>query len=266
MRVAIYFVLVISFFGWVTSSLQDSHADGIRENLVGVWLFEETGDKVVDSSGTGNNGVFKDGKVDRVKGRFGNALQFTGEGFVEIPDSESLSITETITITAWVQVHASFANQGFISKCDYGADQRSYLVRVDNDKLSFGFTETLAGPWFWVADNDTMEQETWYHVATVYDGENLKIYANGNLVNEKAVQSEIPDATTPLMFGVHGISPGTKFVGVLDDVAIFNAALTEEVIGQIMSNGLAAEFIAVEPLDKAAIAWGEIKTETDKGR
>ena len=88
-----------------------------------------------------------------------------------------------------------------------------------------------------------------------------KIYANSNLANEKAAQSEIPDATTPLMFGVHGISPGAKFVGMLDDVAIFNAALTEEVIGQIMTNGLAAEFIEVKPLDKAAITWGEIKTE-----
>ena len=261
MKTAIYFVLVISFLGWLTVSSQDSHADAIGENLVGVWLFEETGDIVVDSSGTGNNGVFKDGKVDRVKGKFGSALQFAGEGFVEIPDSESLSVTETITITAWVQVHASFANQGFISKCNYGADQRSYLVRVDNDKLSFGFTQTLAGPWFWVADADIMEQKEWYHVAAVYDGEKLKIYANGKLVNEEVAESKIPDATTPLMFGVHGISPGTKFVGVLDDVAIFNAALTENEIDQIMTTGLAIAFAVMEPTGKAAITWGRLKTE-----
>lgn len=260
MRTAAYLILVVSSLSWLIVFPQDSHAEALSDNVVGVWLFEGLGDEVLDSSGTGNNGVFKDGKVDRVKGKFGNALAFTGAGFVEIPDSESLSITEAITITAWVQLHASFGNQGFISKCNYGADQRSYLVRIDNDKLSFGFTQTLVGPWSWVAGIDAVEQKTWYHVAATFDGEKLKIYADGKLLNETAGVSKIPDATTPLMFGIHGISPGTKFVGLLDDVAIFNAALAEDEIGQIMTKGLATTF-AVEPMGKAAVAWGGLKVK-----
>ena len=49
-----------------------SHTEGFIESAVGIWLFEDAGDKVIDSSGTGNNGTFKDGKVNRVKGKVGN--------------------------------------------------------------------------------------------------------------------------------------------------------------------------------------------------
>ena len=107
---------------------------------------------------------------------------------------------------------------------------------------------------------DTVEQKTWYHVAATYDGGKLKIYTDGKLLNETAGVSKIPDATTPLMFGIHGIAPGTKFVGLLDEIAIFNAALAEDEIGQIMLTDLATTF-AVEPMGKAAIAWGGIKAK-----
>ena len=236
-----------------------SHTEGFIESAVGIWLFEDAGDKVIDSSGTGNNGIFKDGKVNRVKGKVGNGLEFIGEGFVEIPDSKSLSITETLTITAWVQVNSSFANQGFISKCDYGANQRSYLVRVDKDKFSFGFTQTLQGPWFWVADDEVLDQNTWYHVAATHDGEKISIYINGELANENAANSQIPDATTPLMFGVHGIAPATKFIGLLDEIGIFNTVLAADEIKDIMNKSLAKVFAAVEPSAKMAVTWGIMK-------
>jgi len=214
----------------------------------------------VDVSGEGNDGVFKGGEVNRVKGKFGNALEFVGTGFVEIPDSESLSLTDAITITSWVQVNSSFTNQGFISKCNYGANQRSYLVRIDNDKFSFGFTQQLDGGWVWVAENEVLEQEQWYHVAATHDGANIKIYVDGKFVNETAANFKIPDATTPLMFGVHGIAPDTKFIGVLDDIGIFSTDLSEDKITEIMANGL-ERVSGLEPSGKLASTWGTLKSE-----
>ena len=157
---------------------------------------------------------------------------------------------------------ASFATQGFISKCNYGANQRSYLVRVENDKFSFGFTQTLQGPWFWVTDDDVLEQNKWYHVAATHDGEKISIYINGELANENAAKSQIPDATTPLMFGIHGIAPATKFIGLLDEIGIFNTVLSEDEIKEIMNKSLAIVLVQSEMSGTA----GPTATATPQGK
>ena len=45
----------------------------------------------------------------------------------------------------------------------------------------------------------------------------------------------------------------------MDDVAIFNKALSEQEINEIMKNGL-GRILALEPREKIAITWGMVKS------
>ena len=90
----------------------------------------------------------------------------------------------------------------------------------------------------------------------------MKLYVNGKLANEGEAKSNIHDATTPLMFGIHGFGLGAsqKFVGLLDEVGIFNGVLTEAEINRIMTKGLERFAItAVEASGKIATTWGRLK-------
>jgi hypothetical protein len=55
-----------------------------------------------------------------------------------------------------------------------------------------------------------------------------------------------------------GANSSMTFTGMLDDVAIYNRALTEEEILDTMENGHMVE-IAVRPMDKLACTWGYLK-------
>ncbi|MCX6013468.1 MAG: hypothetical protein NTV30_08710, partial [Chloroflexi bacterium] len=71
-------------------------------SAIGAWLFDEgSGNKVKDSSKNGNDGKLTGTKW--VDGKFGKALDFNGSSdYVEIPDSDSLDVTNSIAIVAWI--------------------------------------------------------------------------------------------------------------------------------------------------------------------
>jgi hypothetical protein len=54
-------------------------------------------------------------------------------------------------------------------------------------------------------------------------------------------------------------SSSSQMEGLMDEVAIFNRALSEDEINQIMNGGLSQSVLAVGPADKLAVAWGTLK-------
>ena len=71
-----------------------------------------------------------------------------------------------------------------------------------------------------------------------------------------AVDATYGENDQPLVFMVH-FQRWIK--GMMDEVAIFNRALSEDEINQIMSGGLSQSVLAVEPAGKLGIAWGALK-------
>ena len=73
-----------------------------------------------------------------------------------------------------------------------------------------------------------LEANTWYNIVGTYDGINLKVYLNGVLEGTTPVGS--PNAASgPLVIGA--ASGGNFFDGQMDDVRIYNGALTAAEIG-----------------------------------
>ena len=78
----------------------------------------------------------------------------------------------------------------------------------------------------------------WTHLASTYDGANLRLYVNGTLVKTLAQTGNIAASTGALRFGGNAIW-GEWFAGSLDDVRIYNKALTAAEIQADMTKGVA---------------------------
>lgn len=204
-----------------------------EKGLVGWWRFDEKKGYVVkDYSGLGNHGkIFK---AKRVTGKFGGALSFEEKGsYVKIPCSPNLNLGDALTLEAWIYPKdISEESRVIISKND------EYILRIDRpsegNKISF-FVHVGSPAVSWeprVSSIEVPSLNEWHHIVGVWDGENLYLYVNGNLVNKRVRIGKPNPNPYPVMIGnwEYPSCHGTNFGGIIDEVRIYNRALSEEEI------------------------------------
>jgi hypothetical protein len=91
-------------------------------------------------------------------------------------------------------------------------------VNASNDDVVASTTATVAG--------------TWYHFAVTYDGATMRMYVNGALEASTASALSIPNTTYPLRLGSLDPAPTNSFAGRIDEIAIYNTALTATQIAE----------------------------------
>jgi hypothetical protein len=214
------FVLVLSIAG------------NVRADLVGYWKFDEgSGTIAYDSSGNGLDGTLN-GDPQWVVGQLGGALDFDGDDSVEIPHNALLSITDEITISAWTYMRGDASGElVIVSKGGWAA----------ND-LPYELTETPGGVIYWQFYDDggrdtcapqSPPVEEWHHLTGTYDGNIFKCYIDGVLADEWAYAGTMPENTASVTIGQRSRG-GYYFNGMIDEVAIYDHALSEDEIPSIM--------------------------------
>jgi hypothetical protein len=219
-----------------------------RGELVAEWKFDEgSGNIAYDSSGKINNGTLINNPT-RVDGKLGKALSFDGiNDYIEIASSPSLnSITTQITILAWVKT--DFAQRGtIIDNWFYDRTvtpqigERAYvftaLSGADAGKFDFGLSPQGDGSGLiWLTSNTAVPSNQWTHVAFVSNGTITAIYLNGNLDASTSAPNQIHVSNRPIHIGAWNAKEvgypefSTFFNGVLDEVKIYNRALSAEEI------------------------------------
>ena len=228
-------------------------------SVVGLWLFDEAGgEKVGDSSGNGHDGD-KGGSIKWVGGRFGGALEFPGDSsdYVSIPHEDSLSLTNW-TITVWVSVQQKDW-QLIVQKSISGTkNNNNYsLYTKPGGGIDFNFY-TAGGAANILNGTAIVATGEWHHVATTYDGKVMYLYIDGDLDGETATDTEPILHTNPLVIGGDDRGAGVQVKGIVDEVALFSKALSEEDVKSIMDDCLKAA-TAVSPAGKLTITWGSVK-------
>ena len=100
----------------------------------------------------------------------------------------------------------------------------------------------------------------WTHAAITYDGVKANLYINGKLD-----KLEVKQAFTfginedPLILGCDFPGGDEYFDGVMDEVFIFNQALTQAEIFRVMNDGI--DFVTVSPVGNMSLIWGKIKSK-----
>jgi hypothetical protein len=233
-------VLFVAFALATVASAQDP-------NLVGWWPFDETvGTVAEDASGNGNDGVFV-GDPQWVPGRVDGALEFNGDDYVNCGNGPSLEVKDEITIAFWFQVEA-FVNtwEAFLSKGD--DSYRASRGGGTGNATHMGITGTSTGGgngWF----NGTVivTDGTWHHYAATYDGTEGRIYIDGELDVVSPGTGQINTSSYDLWIGSNSQNTDRLFHGLLDDVRIYDRALSEEEIRALVPPQLEAH--SPEPAD-----------------
>ena len=89
-------------------------------------------------------------------------------------------------------------------------------------------------------DGNEMVKGFWWFVTMVHDGAKDLIYVNGQLVNSKPVATKLNSTALPLCFGNNPVEGGQYFIGGLDEVKIYNKALTGNEIAKLYASGTTA--------------------------
>ncbi len=233
------------------------------ETCVGAWFFDGQGDTAKDSSENGNDGILMS-KPKRVDGKFGKALEFDGNNYVEVPHADSLTMTNEITVAFWFRTDKKMPvfddRQAVVGKHYLEYEVGIYpsgVIHTYTSNGAGGYDEGISaskGGGDWVLDQ-------WYHLAWTLDGRHEIVYVDGINIGEFDKPNE---GTRP---GTHTLDIGRRqggglpLQGAVDEVAVFNAVLSEEDVQACMDKGLerALGFSAIEPLGKLTTTWGQIK-------
>ena len=139
---------------------------------------------------------------------------------------------------------------------------RNYTLFVDKDTFSPHFSANGGKDYSSAGGNTGIGDEQWHHVAVTYDKKFIRAYQDGKQIAETA-SSAIPDTNdSPLVIG--GIPQWPTVMGIVDEVGVFNQALTQAGIKYIMEKGLIEGIAyAVSPKGKLATFWGKLKVEPE---
>jgi hypothetical protein len=205
-------------------------------HLVGWWQFDEgSGTVAKDSSGHSHDGTLNGGPK-WVGGPLGGALDFDGtDDFVEIPDDPGLSITGAITIAAWTNMRpTSSGEMAILSKGGWAANDLPYELTEERDGVIFWQFYNDAGRDSCSPDSPSAGE--WHHIAATYDGKVFQCYIDGVLAREWAYAGAMPKNTASVTIGRRSRG-GTFFNGMIDDVRLYDRALTAGQVNVVLAGG-----------------------------
>ncbi len=255
-------ILVIGFL-FLSLSIMATVSEAVKDADIVLYLpFDEgSGNTTKDQSNHNNDGTLH--QVQWAEGKYGKSVEFSGAagGWVEVPDSPSLDITEQITLMAWVYP-TQFTNEWFriVNKC-WAGDTTPWMVYGFYEQAGtmgrIGFTIAVDGGQEKLCRSGTTPQlptNEWSHIAATYDGQMMRLYQNGVEVLSAAHTGTIDTNDVPVAIGRNSEGNREHYIGRVDEVVIWKTALDASEINLSMDTPA-----AVEPGGKLPVRWGHLK-------
>ena len=214
-----------------TGDYIQKHVDvPVDSDTVARWDFDEgAGTTVTDDSTNGNNGTLVLGSLGNVTvdlawvtGITGNAITFDGtDDYVDCGSGDSLKITHSLTIEAWVKPDALGARRGIVYKNYF--NEFAWMLHSGGEMRFLhgdGSHEELS------SNSGVVELNEWQHVAVVRRMSDKKIlfYVNGNSAGEDSFTTANITSTESVVKIGYYFWGDKYFDGAIDEVRISNVA------------------------------------------
>ncbi len=157
------------------------------------------------------------GSASNALGIVGGAFDLHPGGYITVPDSSLLNPTNAITVEAWVFQRSQSSNAPVVAKGN--GYNNGYILSIKTGTPNF----IIAGIGF---GGGVVNTNQWTHLAGTFDGTDRRLYVNG------VVKSSVYSAATgslsqnSLNFGRDTSNTNGQFDGLIDEVSIYNRALS----------------------------------------
>jgi hypothetical protein len=207
--------------------------------LLSWWKFDEgEGPIAYDSSGDNDGFIFGPtwtmGKID-------GALSFDGvNDYVKIADTVKYYLQTSYTVSAWIKTNTIVSNN-VIAAYRHNVDANPVLFQLDhfNEDIRLTVRDDAHNAAQAVYLN-VLTTITWYHIAGIRNGNDVNVYVNGNsgIPGSETLGAINPDNLKIGALRFAGNPTSNYFDGIIDDVRIYDRALTAGEIEQLYQNGL----------------------------
>ena len=244
---------------------------------VGWWRLDETtGQSITDSSGAGNNGLLGSTPVADpsdptwlIPGRLGpSALSFLPENFAQVPVNNTLQ-PSVVSVQAWVQAPASPGPfQYIVAKGASGCIAASYALYTGPDGGAvfyiYNGSNYILSP---SVPASSVWDGGWHHLMGTYDGSSVHLFLDGTEVGAGTpggggqIAYNLPTSNDLFIGNYAPAGCALPFTGNIDEVRIWNQALSQPVISTLATKACNFVSVAVKP---ATVSWGGFVTVTGK--
>lgn len=232
-------VILIAMIAFLALSAAPAHAD-YEDSLLSYWKFDdEVGGVTPDATDHGNDGTANGGAILSESGIIDSAYSFNGTGYISTATANLPVGNASRTVALWVKLSADnnvlLAGYGGLSPYDalmlfrYGPNNGT-----NTGKVALGS---------WGGPDGIMPKSTtiinpgfWYHISAVFNGTTASLYVNGR--NEDNRSRTYETTFTNMDIGrLYGYAD-LYVNGFIDDVAVWNRALTAPEIEVIYKMGI----------------------------
>ncbi|MBC7327858.1 glycoside hydrolase family 99-like domain-containing protein [bacterium] len=209
------------------------------EGLIGYWKFDEgKGNIAMDSSPNGIRAIIKG--AEWTKGMSGSAIQFRGKDSVII-DSEKLDGMDELTLSCWILLqgdgrYSPIAKKDCVYRFIFLPEGDHFVIATENN------------PWYSsgaILPFKGVSRGKWCHISATYKSGDLRVYVDGELVAQtgKVTGRVKHSSSNPLVLGLSDGPNLDNFIGKIDELMVFQRALTSDEIKKIYDTQIISKYI-----------------------
>lgn len=184
-------------------------------------------------------GILTGGAAITSGGKVGTGLRFDGvDDHVQVPSRLKLQLGTAFTIQAWVYAYSASGADKVIVDKGGSSSQSGYGLRLHNGHPALRI-KTASCTNLFVADaSPSLVDSCWHHIVVTRLGSTAKIYVDGTIAGDfTGVCAGSLANSMPLEIGGLPLDPGACFSGIIDEVAVWNRALSPAQISSLWAAG-----------------------------
>ena len=235
----------------------------VADGLAGYWkLDEDSGTSAADSSGNGLSGAIYGNPFFLENGEAGRAYSFSNASYVNVNDSPGLDFGpgQGFTIAAWINPSVALSGTNGVLSKKHDDSSQGYVLYYDDSKSQMNFRLGGLDYNLW---STVPSPNTWtYLVASVNDNgasKTISLYYNGVFDKSYVSSATNTTSTAPLTIG-YASAWNAYFQGSIDDVRIYNRALSASEVRQLYANPFNILYVVNGP--SCSYGSGEIQSLT----